>query len=77
MSEFWYDYIKPNIKTMQNYVIWILTALLLILKLKAFLKILQLMLKKDMILEMKLIDNYQKESIKKIIKQFVAIRPKT
>ena len=68
MSEFWYDYIKPNIKTMQNYVIWILTALLLILKLKAFLKILQLMLKKDMILEMKLIDNYQKESIKKIIK---------
>ena len=68
MSEFWYDYIKPNIKTMQNYVIWILTALLLILKLKALLKILQLMLKKDMILEMKLIDNYQKESIKKIIK---------
>ena len=68
MSEFWYDYIKPNIKTMKNYVIWILTALLLILKLKAFLKILQLMLKKDMILEMKLIDNYQKESIKKIIK---------
>ena len=68
MSEFWYDYIKPNIKTMQNYVIWILTALLLILKLKALLKILQLMLKKDMILEMKLIDNYQKELIKKIIK---------
>ena len=68
MYEFWYDYIKPNIKTMQNYVIWILTALLLILKLKALLKILQLMLKKDMILEMKLIDNYQKELIKKIIK---------
>ena len=44
---------------------------------KAFLKILQMMLKKDKIHEMKLIDNYQKESIKKIIKQFVAIRPKT
>ena len=44
---------------------------------KAFLKILQMMLKKDTIHEMKLIDNYQKESIKKIIKQFVAIRPKT
>ena len=35
---------------------------------KAFLKILQMMLKKDTIHEMKLIDNYQKESIKKIIK---------
>ena len=39
---FWYDYI--NIKTMQNYVIWILVALLFTLKL--FIKILQMMLKK-------------------------------
>ena len=31
--EFWCNYIKPNIKTMQNYVIWTLTALLVRLKL--------------------------------------------
>ena len=42
MYGFWYDYI--NIKTMQNYVIWILVALLFMLKL--FIKILQMMLKK-------------------------------
>ena len=42
MYGFWYDYI--NIKTMQNYVIWILVALLFMLKL--FIKILQMMLKR-------------------------------
>ena len=30
--------LSQNIKTMQNYVIWILTALLFILKLKIFIK---------------------------------------
>ena len=52
MYEVWCDYIKPkclnNAKCL-NYVIWILTALLFISKLKIFIKILQLMLKKDMI----------------------------
>ena len=38
--EFWYDYIKPKYQNLQNYVIWILTALLFILKLKPFIKIL-------------------------------------
>ena len=47
MYEFWYNYIKPKYqKKMQNYVIWILEALLFILKLKIFRKILQIMLKK-------------------------------
>ena len=60
MCEFRCDYIKP--KKMQNYVIWILTALLLILKLKMFIKILQMILKKDMIHQfMKFIDHHQKE----------------
>ena len=45
---------------MQNYVIWILTALLFILKLKVFTEILEMMLKKDLIYKiMKLIDHYQ------------------
>ena len=44
--EFWYDYIKPKYQSLQNYVIWILTALLFILKLKPFIKILQTMLRK-------------------------------
>ena len=39
--------LNQNIKTMQNYVLWILTALLFMLKLKIFAKILQMMLKKD------------------------------
>ena len=47
-------------KKMQNYVIWILTALLFILKLKVFTEILEMMLKKDLIYKiMKLIDHYQ------------------
>ena len=39
--------LNQNIKTMQNYVIWILTALLFVLKPKGFMKILHMMLKKD------------------------------
>ena len=50
--------LNQNIKTMQNYVTWILTALLVKLKLKIFIKILQMMLKTDMIhTVMKLIDH--------------------
>ena len=53
---------QNNIKTIQNYVICILTALLFILKLKILIKILQMMLKRDMIDQiMKLIDHYQKK----------------
>ena len=43
MYEFWYDYVTPKY---QNSAKWILTALLFILKLKVFIKILQMMLKK-------------------------------
>ena len=54
--------LNENIKTMQNYVIRILTALFFILKLRIFKKILQKMLKTDMIYQiMKLIDHYQKQ----------------
>ena len=46
----------------QNYVIWTLKALLFILKLKIFIKILQMMLKTGMIYQiMKLIDHCQKK----------------
>ena len=49
--------LNQNIKTMQNYVTWILTALLFILKRKIFIKILQMMLKKKIIQQiMTLID---------------------
>ena len=53
---------QNNIKTMQNYVICILTALLFILKVKILIKILQMVLKRDIIHQiMKLIDHYQKK----------------
>ena len=53
---------NQNIKAMQNYVIWILTALLFTFKLKIFLEIMQKMLKIDMIHQiMKLIDHYHQE----------------
>ena len=53
--------LNQNIKTMQEYVMWILTALLFILKLNIFIWILQMMLKKDMIHRiMKLVDHHQK-----------------
>ena len=48
MYEFWYDYIitlNQSMRTEQNYVTWILIALLFILKLKIFTKILLMMLK--------------------------------
>ena len=34
MYEFWYDYIKPSIKIIQNYATWIQTALSLVLRYK-------------------------------------------
>ena len=43
--EFWHAYIK--IKTKQNYATWILTALLVILKPKIFMKTLLMMSKND------------------------------
>ena len=45
MHEFWYDYIKPKYEDK-----WILIALLSILKLKIFIKILLMMLKNGLIL---------------------------
>ena len=54
--------LNQNVKTMQYHFIWILTVLSMILKLKIFIKIFQLMLKKDNIHQMmKLIDYYQKK----------------
>ena len=49
MYEFWYDYIKQNMekKEKQNYVTWTQIALLFVLKLTIFIKILQMMWKKD------------------------------
>ena len=62
MHEFNMIILNQNIKTIQNYVTWILAALLFILKLKIVIKILQITLKKDMIHQiMKLIDHYQKQ----------------
>ena len=50
---------------MQNYAIWIDKVLLFILKLKIFIKIFQLMLKKDLMHQiMKLKDHYQEVKIK-------------
>ena len=46
MYEFWYDYVKPNMETEQNYGTWIPIALLFILKPKIFTKTL-LMMSKD------------------------------
>ena len=55
-----------NIKIMQNYVIWLLTALLFILKLIIFTKILHFMLKLDLIHQiMKLMVHYQNKEINK------------
>ena len=47
MHEFWY--LNQSIRIMQNYAIWIQKVLLLILKQKIFMKILEMMLKKDLI----------------------------
>ena len=60
MYEFWYNCIK--LKYQNNGIIWILKDLLFILKMKIFIKIMQMMLKKDMIHQtMMVIDHYQKE----------------
>ena len=57
--------LNQSIKTMQNYATWIQTALLFILKLKISIKILQIMLNKDLIHQiMKSLDYYLQESIK-------------
>ena len=62
MYEFWYDYIKPKY---QDNAQWIQIVLLLILKLKMSMKILLMMLKKDLIHQaMKLIDHCLQERIK-------------
>ena len=45
--------LNQSISKMQNYVTWILAALLLILKLKIFITILQMMLKKYLINQVK------------------------
>ena len=69
MYEFWYDYIKPkyqnNVKLCyMDSIIIIFIILLLIIKQKISMKILQMMLKKDLIHQiMKLIDHYLQERI--------------
>ena len=78
--------LNQNIKTMQNLVTWILTALLFILKRKIFMKMLQMMLKKKMIHQiMTLIDHFQQKRIIRLMKdkpggkimtKFAPLRPK-
>ena len=48
MYKFWYDYMKPKTKKKQDCVIQTQIVLLLILKLKIFMKILEMMLMKDL-----------------------------
>ena len=60
--------LKQSIKSMQNYAIWILTALLFILKLNIFMIILLMMLKNDLTHQiMKLIDHNLEEQTKKLL----------
>ena len=65
--------LNQSIRIMQNYAIWIQTVLLLILKAKIFMKILQMMLKKDLIhqimnaIPLIAIDHYLQEKNKKVI----------
>ena len=52
--------LNQNIKTMQNYVTWILTSVLFILKLEVFIKIMLMMLKNGLTHQiMKLTDHFQ------------------
>ena len=61
--EFWYDY-KQN--TMQNYATWMQSALLFILKLNVFMRILLMMLKKSLMHNiMKSTDHCLQETTKK------------
>ena len=46
--ELWYDYMKPKLAKKQHCIMWTQTALLFILKLNIFIKMLQMMLKKDL-----------------------------
>ena len=60
--------LNQNMNTMQNYVIWTQIALLFVLKLKMFMKILHVIFKKDLVHQiMKLIGHYQKVKVQKLL----------
>ena len=66
MYKFGMIILSQSIRTIQNFATWIQKASFFILKLKIFMKILQMMLKKDMIHQIiKSIDHYLKENMKK------------
>ena len=66
MYEFWCDHIKPRYQYNAKLCYMDQTALPFILKLKMFIKTLQMMLKKDLIHKiMKSIDHFLKEKFKK------------
>ena len=64
MYEFWYDYINPKHQDNAKFGTWIQTVFSLILKQKISMKILQMMLKKDLIHKiMNAIDHYLNETL--------------
>ena len=66
MYQFWYDYIKSNISEMRNYATWIQIASSFTLKLKMFMKTLQMILKNNWVHQiMKSTDHCLKEENKK------------